>query len=267
MNCKICDRPTVAIGSGTILGRHQTEFRQCTSCGFVQTDEPVWLAESYGSAITQSDLGLVKRNFVFATVCSAMIPVLFSDSARFVDYGGGYGLFVRLMRDAGFDFFRYDPFCQNLFAQGLDAELPVAPSFGLVTAFEVFEHLVAPLDDITRMLKFGRSIFFSTELVSVPAPLPEAWPYYSLEHGQHVAFFSLRTLEVVAEKFHLNLYTNRHSLHLLTERHISNWRFQTLLHRRIASLVRALVRRNSLLDRDVKSALANSQQHLGETSE
>lgn len=241
-----------------MLGRYQTEFRQCTSCGFIQTDEPIWLAEAYHSAITGSDLGLVKRNLTFATVCSAMLPVLFSNGRRFVDYGGGYGLFVRLMRDAGFDFLRYDPLCENLFAQGLDAEMPAYPEFDLVTAFEVLEHLASPLDTIAMMLKFGRSIFFSTELALTPPPPLEAWSYYGLEHGQHIAFYSLRTLEVIAAEFGLNLYTNEQSLHLLTERKISNWSFQMLLHRRIASLVRSLFRRTSLLDADVQSRLAQS---------
>ena len=56
---------------------------------------------------------------------------------------------------AGFDFARYDPLCQNLFAQGLDAEMPNHPDYNLVTAFEVFEHLASPLDEIAMMLRFG----------------------------------------------------------------------------------------------------------------
>lgn len=259
MNCKICNQQTAIIGRGLMLGQYPAKFWQCPHCRFVQTDEPVWLAEAYHRTITSSDLGLVRRNFTFATVCSAMIPVLFPDSHRFVDYGGGYGLFVRLMRDSGFNFLRYDPLCENIFAQGLDSEIPVHPEYDLVTAFEVFEHLVSPLNDIATMLKFGSSIFFSTELISSNAPLPQDWPYYGLEHGQHVAFYSLKTLQVIAEKFCVHLYTNKRSLHLLTERNICNWQFQILLHRRIASWIQPLIRRPSLLDADVKSILHPSE--------
>ncbi len=259
MNCKICDQPTHIIGSGDMLGHSPTEFMQCTRCSFVQTGPAVWLNEAYRSAITSSDLGLVKRNLTFANVCSVLIPILFPTSHRFVDYGGGYGLFVRLMRDAGFDFFRYDPICQNLFAQGLDVELPAVPAFDLVTAFEVFEHLIDPLHEITTMLKFGYSIFFSTELIAATAPSPQVWPYYGLDHGQHIAFYSMQTLQVIAEKFGLRLYTNGQSIHLLTDKNISHRCFRMLLHQRVASILRPVVRRPSLLDTDVKSVLASWQ--------
>jgi hypothetical protein len=239
-----------------MLGQTRTEFHQCSGCGFIQTDEPIWLPQAYSNAITGSDLGLVTRNIKLATICSALIPVLFPHGRRFVDYGGGYGLFVRLMRDAGFDFLRYDPLCENLFAQGLDAEAPPAPSYDLVTAFEVFEHLLSPLNDIELMLRFGRSIFFSTELVSPTSPpRPETWPYYGLEHGQHIAFYSVRTLQVIADRFGLRLYTNGQSLHLLTEQPLSARLFRLLLHHRVASMVRLLVKRDSLLGHDVHARL------------
>lgn len=257
MNCKICNQRTAVIGAGFMLGQYRTEFHQCSGCGFIQTDEPIWLPEAYSSAITGSDLGLVTRNITLATICSALIPVLFPRGRHFVDYGGGYGLFVRLMRDAGFDFVRYDPLCDNLFAQGLDVEAPHAPTYDLVTVFEVFEHLLSPLNDIELMLRFGRSVFFSTELVPhVSPPLPEEWPYYGLEHGQHIAFYSLRTLQVIADRFGLRLYTNGQSLHLLTEQKLPDKLFRLLLHRRVASLVRPLVRRESLLGDDVHAKLA-----------
>ncbi len=258
MNCKICNQGTAVIGAGLVLGRYHTEYLRCSHCGFVQTDEPVWLPEAYSNAITGSDLGLVRRNLTLATVCSSMIPVLFPEGRRFVDYGGGYGLFVRLMRDAGFDFVRYDPLCQNLFAQGLDAEIPNHPEYDLVTAFEVFEHLASPLADIAMMLKFGRSIFFSTELIAPSPPSVDTWPYYGLEHGQHIAFYSLRTLQIIADTFDLHLYTNAQSLHLLTERQIPARLYRLLLHRRIAALIQPLLRRKSLLDDDVRYRLAQS---------
>lgn len=266
MKCKICNQNTVTINDGLMLGKHRMSFHRCLYCGFIQTDTPVWLPDAYSSAITSSDLGLVKRNLTFATVCSAMIPMLFPGSRHFVDYGGGYGLFVRLMRDAGFDFRRYDPLCPNLFAQGLDTEAPLRPAYDLVTAFEVFEHLASPMDEIATMLTFGRSVFFSTELTPLHSPPPANWPYYGLEHGQHIAFYNLHTLQFVADKFNLRLYSNRRSLHLLTERNISEQLFRLLIRRRIAILVHPFVKRSSLLDRDVQTQLVLSQSRHREES-
>ena len=52
-----------------------------------------------------------------------MTTVFFKSNGSIVDYGGGYGLLVRLMRNSGFDFYRYDPYCANFFAKGFEVDL------------------------------------------------------------------------------------------------------------------------------------------------
>jgi len=42
----------------------------------------------------------------------------------FLDYAAGYGLFVRLMRDAGYNFRWSDLYCQNLFVRGWSHQFP-----------------------------------------------------------------------------------------------------------------------------------------------
>ena len=121
MNCRICRSETRSIGRALVLGKHRVEYFACETCGFVQTEEPHWLAEAYTEAITSQDIGLVGRNVQFAGLMRQVLPVFFDHHAQFVDYGGGYGMFVRLMRDYGFDFFRYDTYCQNIFAKGFEA--------------------------------------------------------------------------------------------------------------------------------------------------
>jgi hypothetical protein len=39
---------------------------------------------------------------------------------------------------------------------------------------------------------------FSTLLVPEPAPKLEDWWYYGLEHGQHIAFYTRKSLAVLA---------------------------------------------------------------------
>jgi hypothetical protein len=234
-----------------VLSRHQVHYFRCDYCGFIQTEPPYWLDDAYAAAITKSDLGLVGRNVVFSAVCKALISHFFDATARFADYGGGYGLFVRLMRDEGYDFYRYDKYCDNLFAEGLDALRPDLPSYELVTALEVFEHLVNPLEEIGHMLQFSRNIFFTTELVPPNNPRPNEWPYYGLEHGQHVSLYTARTLKTIAEHFNLRLYTNGTSLHLLTDHTINKALFRLILHRKAARLLNLFFRRKSLLPADV----------------
>jgi hypothetical protein len=197
----------------------------------VQTEEPYWIKEAYCEAITKTDIGLVGRNVYLAERARSIILAFFDDRGKFLDYGGGYGMFVRLMRDAGLDFYLFDQYCENLFAKGFAVEQPGTEPYEVVTAFEVFEHLVDPMAEIERMRQFSQSILFSTNLISYPPPLPGQWWYYALEHGQHVALYSHRTLQLIAKRFGLNLLSDSQSLHLLTPKSIAPWKFRALSNR------------------------------------
>lgn len=96
-----------------------------------------------------------------------------------------------------------------------------------MTTFESFEHFVSPIDEIEKMLKLSKNIIFSTELLPNPIPIPDKWWYYGLEHGQHISFYSQKTFKFIAKKYNLN-YTNLGSLHLLTEKKISNLKLKVL---------------------------------------
>ena len=89
-------------------------------CGYVQTEDPFWLEESYYSSINDSDTGMMMRNLWHMNVTTTLIYFLFNTKGQFLDYGGGYGVFVRLMRDIGFDYYWQDKYTENLFAQGFE---------------------------------------------------------------------------------------------------------------------------------------------------
>jgi hypothetical protein len=258
MTCRVCSNSTVPFAEALILGKYTVRYFSCEHCGFIQTEEPYWLGEAYSSAITKSDVGLVSRNLIFATIGKAVISTCFDANARFLDYGGGYGLLVRLMRDAGFDFYRYDKLCVNLLAEGLDIEEQSPGAIELVTAVEVFEHLTQPLDTIAHMLHFSRNILFTTELIPPHRPRPGEWPYYGIEHGQHVGLYTATTLAVIANRLHLNFYSNGKSFHLFTEKKISALLFKWVTHYRAARLIEMALARQSLLAQDHARA---AQQH------
>ena len=190
--CNICDSANEPFGTGLVLNKHDVTFFRCPRCGFIQSETPYWLDEAYASAIGSSDIGYVTRNVALARVTRALIALGFDPDKRFVDYGGGYGMFVRLMRDAGYDFWRSDRFCENLFAQGFDVTSQEQENtFELLTAFEVFEHLVDPRAELEQMLKLAPAIFFSTVILPEPAPpigivvvlRPRPRPAHRLLHG------------------------------------------------------------------------------------
>src|SRR5918996_853624 len=118
MKCKICDsRSPSLFERAMVLGKYEVAYFECNECGFVQTEEPFWLEEAYSVAVGPSDIGLVNRNLINLELARTVIAIFFNRQEKFLDYGGGYGLFVRLMRDKGFDFYLYEPNCENLFAQ------------------------------------------------------------------------------------------------------------------------------------------------------
>lgn len=219
MKCKICSSPSTYFDEARLINKYDVSFFRCAICGFIQTESPYWLEEAYSRAITKSDIGLISRNLEMATHTKQLILICFEPKGKFIDFGGGYGMFVRLMRDQGFDFYRYDPLCENLFADGFEAN--PSTDYTLLTAWEVFEHLQEPLAEIEKMLSFSRNLFFSTVLLQSPPRLLTEWWYYGLEHGQHISFYSLESLKVIAQKFNLKVHYSNNSLHFMGDPQIN----------------------------------------------
>jgi glycosyltransferase involved in cell wall biosynthesis len=245
MNCNICKSTSNLFSEYQILGKHHIKYYQCTECGFVQTESPYWLEEAYSDAIADSDIGLVYRNLQLSALTTRMIGNHFNSDAFFLDYGGGYGLFVRLMRDQGFDFHWEDKFCQNIFAK--DFVLDQNIKYELVTAFEVLEHLVNPLPEIESMLKFSDNILFSTELLPTHNPRPGEWWYFAPQTGQHISIYSTISLQKIAEKLDINYYSDGSSYHLFSHKNLPS---------NIFSLLPPIAQKKSLLSKDAAKFFA-----------
>ncbi|MDY7051179.1 methyltransferase domain-containing protein [Limnospira fusiformis] len=256
--CKICGSESYFLGKGKVLNKYDVDYFQCSNCQFVQTEEPFWLDEAYSEAISTSDVGLVYRNMMLEGVAKNLIFNYFDHAAQFLDYGGGYGLFVRLMRDAGFDFYWSDKFCDNIFAKGFEFESSEKGdiAFELVTAFEVFEHLVNPISEIEKILKYSQNILFTTELLPNSNPKPDEWWYYVLHEGQHISLYTLKSLSVIATKYNLNLYSDGRSRHLMTAKELPQDLFEKLYRGEFKS-----PNRESLLNRDFAKVVQKINQN------
>ena len=226
--CRVCIKTVEAIFSTVLLQKHSAQFFKCSQCGYVQTEEPYWLEEAYKASINDSDTGMMIRSFWHRNIAATLIYFLFDKNSKFLDYGGGYGVFVRLMRDVGFDFFWQDKHTENLFARGF--EFPESEKFTveLLTCFEAFEHFVEPVTELENLLSISRNILLSTEFIPEPTPSPDDWWYYGTEHGQHIGFFQKKTFEFLAKKYNLFFYTNGQNIHLFTEKKLSSSTFKLL---------------------------------------
>ena len=202
----------------------------------------------------------------------------FDANSKFLDYGGGYGLFVRLMRDKGFRFFRSDPHCENFFAKHFDLrDLCVPHHFELVTAFELFEHVYDPVSLVERLLEYSDTLLFSTELVPRSHPMAaDDWWYFCPETGQHVTFYTRAALEELSRRFGLNFATDSSWLHVMSKRNVcedffankpdTKSAFRQIITRVFARRIKQ-ARRKSLLQSDHELALSCLRQRLrGRTS-
>lgn len=226
MKCRICGKKSTTCFAAVILNKHNIKYYLCNHCGFLQTEEPFWLEESYADPINISDTGIMHRNIRLCKISSVLIYFLFDKNAAFLDYAGGYGILTRLMRDIGFDFYWHDPHATNLMARGFEGNKE--KKFSLITAFEAFEHFVEPLKEVEKMLDISKNIIFTTQLLPKPVPEPKKWWYYGLEHGQHISFYGLKTLEYIAQKYNLNLYSFA-GIHLLTSKKTNNTLYKSLI--------------------------------------
>lgn len=256
VRCRICSAAVEVFDHALVLHKHPVDYYRCPSCGFIQTQAPYWLEQAYSTAMTSIDIGPVSRAMSCSYVARSVILAAFDWRRVFLDFGGGYGLFVRRMRDLGFDFRLYDEYCENLFAKAHQVRLDALESFELVTAFEVVEHLVSPMEVFWKLRALSENILFSTCLVPEPAPKIGEWWYYDPRHGQHISFFSWRSLHRVAQQLGLRLYSAG-DIHLMTKESLNPRLIPWLVTERSAAPIGYLLAKakgvRSLLASDFKS--------------
>jgi hypothetical protein len=219
-NCPICKSPRSFSFEETVLNKYRVSYYSCPECGLLQTEEPYWLDEAYHDAIAVTDTGLVQRNVSLACKLAAALHFGFEIKGRCLDVAGGYGMLVRLMRDFGFDFYWEDKYCENILAKGFEAR-DTEPDFEVITAFEVMEHVHDPIAFIKEaMAKHDAStLVFSTQVYAEGPPPALDWWYYSFETGQHISFYTKRTLSHIADRLCLNFFSTG-GIHIFTNKEI-----------------------------------------------
>lgn len=250
--CRLCGSKAKYLWNANILDLTARYF-ECEVCGYVQTEPPYWLDRAYSEAINDSDTGVMSRNLNNVQVVLATLIILGSLYGRVVDYAGGYGILVRLLRDCGIDALWSDRYCQNLVARGFEYDSGGAV---LVTAFEAFEHFVHPDEEVDRLLAISPNVLLSTYLITGSTPAQADWWYYGKEHGQHIGFFRLKTLELLAARRGKYLISDGHSCHLISDRPVNRIVWRALLK---AKKILPVILRSKLKSKTWQDCLAISK--------
>jgi Methyltransferase domain len=236
MKCPVCSSNREHHFTQTILSKYEVNYFYCNHCGLLQTEEPYWLEEAYGNAIADADTGLVSRNVDISRKLASVLFFFFGKDGKYLDMAGGYGMLTRMMRDIGFDFYWSDPYCENVLSKGFELST-TNPPFDGVTAFEVLEHVYNPLEFIRESLDRAKTstIIFSTELFSGNPPAFSQWYYYLPGTGQHISFYQVKTLQFIADKLSLQLYSHG-SFHILTSHKVPTKLMWKILTGRLSKL-------------------------------
>ncbi|WP_291811866.1 class I SAM-dependent methyltransferase [Limnobacter sp.] len=212
MECRLCGSVAKHAYDSKLL-RYTVSYFQCSECDYFQTEKPFWLDEAYSNAINDSDTGILVRNQDNARRVIMTLLSLGDLNGRVLDYAGGYGILVRLLRDLGVDAFWSDKHCSNLLAKGFEHQ---GGRYGLVTAFEVFEHFENPVVELNNLLEYSDNVLISTELFFQQNGPEEDWWYRAPEHGQHIGFFNTKSLEILAGVCKCHVVSLGTSVHLLS---------------------------------------------------
>lgn len=194
-------------------------YHRCDDCGFIFTrDFDHFTQQDWAQAVYNDDYIVVDPDYksVRPFLSCGMIESQFSRSDTVgLDYGAGSGLMAATLRERGWVYDAYDPF-------GATSITPERRgSYNVCSAFEVFEHMVDPVGELSSILSLcspGRLALIigtnaSDGVVSEATRL--SWWYAAPRNG-HVSLFSKESLRRMAGRFGLDYATFGISTHYLT---------------------------------------------------
>lgn len=223
------------------MNRYDVSYFRCENCQLIQSEQPFWLQEAYEKAISVLDTGIFLRNndnvkkltvllteiqnqITKTETTSSFFNKLFVKNLPFrgklLDFGGGHGILVRMLRDIGFDCYWYDKYAKNDFATGFEAD--TSDKHDVVLAFELFEHFENPKENIEEILKLSepKILIFSTLLYGDRTPAKDWW-YYAFEAGQHIAFYNSNTIQSMKLQNGYTAFSVLQDLHLLVRNDVN----------------------------------------------
>ena len=229
MKCRCCENHIANKIFSEKIFKKEVAYFECDECKYVQTEEPTWLEEAYTNSINDSDTGIMLRNLSNVPLVMATMTLMHNRNSAIVDYSGGHGFLVRLLRDMGVNALWDDPYSKNLVAKGFEYKNNAKAI--MVTAFESFEHFIRPCEEMVKLINIAPNILLTTSIIPNPTPNPLDWWYYGLDHGHHIGFFRLKTLQYIANKFNLYLISDGHSRHFFSKQKYSyhSWRILMIL--------------------------------------
>lgn len=202
--CRLCGARAEFWNSRRLLNLHDVCYYLCSERGSLETEKPYWLDEAYDVTGIGDDFGAGQRTIDLVLKTAALLDrIKLPKGAECVDFGGGIGLFTRLMRDRGFDFLSYDHYANPFFSDRYSLTAMTGRSPAVVTAFEVLEHFPEPAQYLEQLFEARPALVIAT--TELFTGQDATWPYFADGTGQHVFFYSPKAMASVAKRFGYSL--------------------------------------------------------------
>lgn len=237
-NCAICSGLAHEYLEYKVLGRHDATLFRCETCGFCFIEDPHWLGETFSNSLNYIDVGAVDRCEVVLDFVEELTFSLGIENERIIDWGGGYGLMTRMARDRGLNMWTFDPYVKPLFSH--PANLDEMAHSLLICVSEVFLHLENPRQTLSDLLNYSPNVLITA--VVPPNEFDQTWWYLTPSTGQHVSFYSTKSLQKLADSLGCSLLTDKKFFHLFTKQEI-NLRSRIIFRFRILTFGLSYLRR------------------------
>lgn len=202
--CRLCNATAEAAFSSEVLFKYPVTYHKCSACGSLQTETPYWLEEAYSQKAEQFDTGKASRTLSNVLLLQRVFEIIGVHPAdRCADFGGGTGLFARLMRDLGYNYYTSDKYGDGEFCAGW-SWAKFDRRVKLVTIFECAEHFEHPDAEWDAIFATGADFILGT--TGVYTGQGADWSYLSPETGQHLFFYSPAAISLIASKRRFSAY-------------------------------------------------------------
>lgn len=213
--CELCGGEVSYKFSSVVLDNIRANYYECQNCHMLRSDhldgDACSLAHVYriGNKL-DLDTGAAWRQYCVVRRLEKLFRYgIIKPRVRrlkALDLGGGSGFTGSyLISRLGWDAYTYDPFSNPSYLPGrFLREWPSVQNkgpFDLIIATEVFEHFVRPRDEIkkiTAILPSSTAYLYVTTKLYTPEVKDASWPYLARETGQHVCFYSRKSVKQIA---------------------------------------------------------------------
>ena len=193
--CRLCGNLAQFSFQKRILSKYDVKYFHCGTCAALQTEEPYWLEEAYQPINEQLDTGQFIRCLHNAAFLDALISQLNLSNELLIDYGCGSGLTARILRDVGINAYGYDTFSTPRLLMGFQTKTIDGTS--IINLCEVAEHFPHPKSSFEHIFSCNpKIVVVQTGIFEKPN---EHWEYLAPEHGQHIFFYSEKTVSFLAK--------------------------------------------------------------------